>query len=63
MAGMKRQRLRDEDVTGLKYFDQLGPLLARSHEVGCQGDKAGNRTLHYDLYCLLVLLFFFNNHG
>ena len=60
MAGKKRKRLRDEDVTGLKYFDQLGPLLARLHEVGCQGDKAGNRTLHYDQYCLLVLLFFFN---
>ncbi len=28
--------------------------------VGCQRDKAGNRTLHFDQYCLLVLLFFFN---
>jgi IS4 transposase len=28
--------------------------------VGCQRDKAGNRKLHYDQYCLLVLLFLFN---
>jgi hypothetical protein len=47
-------------VTGLKYFDKLAPLLARLHEVGCQRDKAGNRTLHYDQYCMLVLLFLFN---
>lgn len=60
MAGKKRKRVRDEDVTGLKYFDKLGPLLARLHDVGCERDQAGNRTLHYDQYCLLVLLFFFN---
>jgi IS4 transposase len=35
-------------------------LLDELHEVGCQRDKAGNRKLHYDQYCLLVLLFLFN---
>ena len=60
MAGKKCEDIREEDVTGLKYFDKLAPLLARLHEVGCQRDKAGNRTLHYDQYCLLILLFFFN---
>ena len=60
MAGKKREDVREEDVTGLKYFDKLAPLLARLHEVGCQRDKAGNRTLHFDQYCMLVLLFFFN---
>ena len=40
MAGKKRAKVRDEDVTGLKYFDQLQPLLKRLHEVGCQRDKA-----------------------
>jgi hypothetical protein len=35
-------------------------MLARLHEVGCQRDKAGNRQLHMDEYCLLVLLFLFN---
>jgi len=60
MAGKRREDVREEDVTGLKYFDKLAPLLARLHDVGCQRDKAGNRTLHFDQYCLLVLLFFFN---
>jgi len=60
MAGKRRDDVREEDVTGLKYFDKLAPLLARLHDVGCQRDKAGNRTLHFDQYCMLVLLFLFN---
>jgi hypothetical protein len=60
MAGKKREEVREEDVTGLKYFDRLAPLLKRLHEVGCQRDKAGNRDLHFDQYCMLVLLFLFN---
>jgi hypothetical protein len=60
MAGKKREDVRERDVTGLKYFDKLAPLLARLHDVGCQRDKAGNRQLHFDQYCMLVLLFLFN---
>ena len=60
MAGKKREEVREEDVTGLKYFDKLAPLLARLHDVGCGRDKAGNRLLHFDQYCMLVLLFLFN---
>jgi hypothetical protein len=60
MAGKRRDEVREQDVTGLKYFDKLAPLLARLHDVGCQRDKAGNRTLHFDQYCMLVLLFLFN---
>jgi len=60
MAGKRRQEVREADVTGLKYFDKLAPLLMRLHDVGCQRDKAGNRDLHFDQYCLLVLLFPFN---
>jgi hypothetical protein len=41
-------------------FNQLLPLLERLHDDGCQRDKAGNRVLHFDQYCLLVLLFLFN---
>src|SRR5947209_2706220 len=52
--------IREQDVRGLKYFDRLAPLLQRLHDVGCQRDAAGNRQLHYDQYCLLVLLFLFN---
>ena len=60
MAGKKREKVREEDVTGLKYFDKLAPLLARLRDVGCGRDKAGNRLLHFDQYCMLVLLFLFN---
>ncbi len=47
-------------LQGLKYLKLLLPLLRGLHDVGCARDKAGNRKLHYDQYCLLVLLFLFN---
>jgi hypothetical protein len=52
--------LAERDLAGFKYFDRLIPLLARLHDVGCARDVAGNRVLHYDHYCLLVLLALFN---
>ena len=60
MARKKRDKIQERDIGGLKYFDQLAPLLERLHDDGCVRDKAGNRTLHYDQYCLLVLLYLFN---
>lgn len=60
MAGKRREKVREKDITGLKYFDRLLPLFERLHEVGCERDKAGNRTLHMDQYCVLVLLYLFN---
>jgi Transposase DDE domain len=56
----KTPEIREKDVQGLKYFDQLTPLLQRLHDVGCEHDSAGNRSLHFDNYCLFVLLFLFN---
>lgn len=56
----KKVPLDGRQIQGLKYLDQLLPRLAQLHEVGCGRDKAGNRKLHYDEYCLLVLLFLFN---
>jgi len=62
MAGesSKETKIKESDLTGLKYFDQLAPLLARLHNDGCQRDTAGNRNLHYDQYCMLLLLYMFN---
>jgi hypothetical protein len=63
MAGSQRERrkkIKESDVTGLKYFEQLAPLLERLHQEGCGRDRAGNRRLHYDQYCMLVLLYLFN---
>jgi hypothetical protein len=56
----RREDVRDEDVTGLKYFQLLRPLFERLRDVGCARDKAGNRTLTMDQYCSLVLLYLFN---
>jgi hypothetical protein len=55
-----KRRIQEKDVRGLKYFDRLGPLFERLHDVGCERDRAGNRSLHYDHYCMLILLDFFN---
>ncbi len=60
MARRAQEPILEKDIQGLKYFDMLLPLLERLHEVGCQRDKAGNRKLHFDQYCLLLLLTFFN---
>ena len=62
MAGKSSQRpkLKEADISGLKYFDQLAPLLKRLHMDGCDRDSAGNRRLHYDQYCMLLLLYLFN---
>ena len=64
MAGEKSQndenKIREKDITGLKYFHKLLPVLGRLHQVGCERDKAGNRKLHFDQYCALLLLFLFN---
>jgi hypothetical protein len=60
MAGKQRDKVRERDITGLKYFQRRLPLFDRLHEVGCQRDKAGHRELYMDQYCVLILLFLFN---
>ena len=60
MARKKKDKIRERDVGGLKHLQKLLPLLDRLHEVGCERDKAGNRQLHFDQYCLLILLYLFN---
>lgn len=50
----------ESDLVGFKYLDRLVPMLKHLHHVGCQRDRAGNRQLYFDHYCMLVLLFLFN---
>ena len=52
--------LKSRDIQGVKYLERLLPMLDSLHEVGCRRDKAGNRCLHYDQYCMFVLLSLFN---
>ena len=60
MAGKRRKKIREPEITGVKYFKKLLPLLERLHDDGCARDKAGNRSLHFDQYCTLILLYLFN---
>jgi hypothetical protein len=55
-----KPKITERDLKGLKYFALLNPLLEGLHECGTQRDLAGNRNLHFDQYCSLVLLFYFN---
>ena len=56
----EKPKRTEKDITGLKYFDQIAPLLLRLHDDACDRDTAGNRTLHYDQNCMLMLVYFFN---
>jgi hypothetical protein len=60
MAMAKRIPVTEEQLGGFKYFKKLLPMLERLHGAGCQRDKAHRRTLHYDHYCALALLFLLN---
>ncbi len=44
----------ERDLSGFKYLDRLLPMLERLHDIGTARDRAGNRQLHFDQYCLLV---------
>src|SRR5215468_10773091 len=60
MDAAAEERLSDSDLQGWKYFRRLTPLLARLRSAGCERDKAGNRSLHFDQYCALILLALFS---
>lgn len=60
MPRPKLRKIHEKDIVGLKYFDQLSGLLSRLHDVGCERDVADNRRLHFDHYCMLILLYLFN---
>jgi hypothetical protein len=60
MQATPLEPLNAAPLQGWKYFRRLTPLLARLHDAGCVRDKAGNRTLHFDQYCTLILLALFN---
>lgn len=59
-ADKEPEKIREKDLTHLQYFDKLAPLLERLHDVGCERDRPGNRKLHFDQYCMLILLYLFN---
>jgi len=48
MSKREAEPLKSRDIQGLKYLERLLPLLDRLHDVGCQRDKAGNRSLYFE---------------
>jgi hypothetical protein len=60
MAHPRREAVEERQLQGFGYFKKLLPLFERLHDVGCQRDHAHNRTLHFDQYCALILLYLFN---
>ena len=60
MAGSTSSSLKSSDIQGLKHFKKIRKLLGSLHEVGCNRDRANNRSLHMDEYCLGILLYMFN---
>ena len=51
--------LREQDVS-IKMLARILPLLDKLHDCGTERDSAGNRTLFYDDYAKLVLVYLFN---
>ena len=60
MAMARREPPDPQQLQGFKHLRKLLPLFERLHDVGTQRDRAGNRRLHMDQYCALVLLSMFN---
>ncbi len=60
MAEPSDSPITGRNLQGFKCLDKLLPLFDRLHDVGCQRDRAGNRKLHFDHYCALILRFLLN---
>jgi hypothetical protein len=56
----KREKIKEHQLQGFKYFKAISGLLESLHTAGCKRDKAGNRILHMDQYMSLLLLYMFN---
>jgi hypothetical protein len=53
-------KIKASNLKGLQNLLAIAKLLERLHKVGTDRDKAKNRDLHMDQYCLLVLLWLYN---
>jgi hypothetical protein len=58
--GKKTEINEATKLSGFKDLRAIAELLKPLHEIGCQRDKAKNRDLHMDQYCLLVLFWLYN---
>jgi hypothetical protein len=54
------KQLSEKDVLCLGHLRRVFSLLDKLKDVGCDRDTAGNRRLHFNDYCKLVLLYTWN---
>lgn len=52
--------IQESDLSGLRDLQAMAKLLKPLHRIGTERDKANNRDLHMDQYCLLVLMWLYN---
>ena len=52
--------IKPSDLRGLKDLRSLAKLLEPLHDIGCERDKANNRTLRMSHYCLLLAMWLHN---
>jgi len=60
VVSAKREKIKESQLQGFKYFKAISGMLQGLHNAGCQRDRAGNRLLHMDQYMSLLLLYMFN---
>ena len=60
MAQLHPAKRIETKLQGFKFFKILRPLLERLHSDATRRDRAGKRTLFFDNYAALLLLYFFN---
>ena len=54
------KELTEKDIVCLGHLRRVFPLLDKLKDVGCARDTAGNRELHFNDYCKLVLVYTWN---
>jgi Transposase DDE domain len=57
---LENGKIKPSDLKSLREIGHLMGLLEPLHAIGTQRDRARNRSLHMDQYCLLVLMWLFN---
>lgn len=57
---VRKGKIKPSDLKDLKKLGHIARLLEPLHRIGADRDKANNRSLHMDEYCLLVLMWMFN---
>lgn len=56
----RKGKIKPSDLKHLRELSHIASLLEPLHAMGTARDTAGNRQLHMDHYCLMILMWMFN---